>query len=164
MKKRTLYNIVLLFFILLIQSTRFDFWSIHGVKPDLILLFVFIIGIKEGSIPGTLFGFMGGLAQDILSNGVLGAGAFGKSLWGYLTGKSNQRLDTGSMAVQIGLIFFFSVCDGLLIHLLTCKFKHPVNLQSGFIFYILGQAGYNCIIWPFFAYLLDSLERHLVFK
>ncbi|MBN2373339.1 rod shape-determining protein MreD [bacterium] len=164
MKKKNLYHIVLLFLIILIQSTRFDFWAIRGIKPDLILLLIFAIAIKEGSISGTIFGFAGGIAQDIFSNGLLGAGAFAKSLWGYMMGKSNQRLDTGSMTVQILLILFFSICDGLLINLFMWGFRHPFKLQSRFIFFILGQAGYNCIIWPLFAYILDNMERRTVFK
>lgn len=154
-------DILLLLLILIIQSTRFTFFSIQGVKPDLVLLFVCIISLREGSIHGTVFGFIGGIAQDFLSNGLLGAGAFGKSLWGYLIGKSGQRLDTGSLPVQIGLIFFFSICDALLIHFLTWAFHHPSFLKGRLVFYIFGQAVYNCIIWPFFAYILASFERLL---
>ena len=85
MKNKTLfYYIGLLLIILIIQSTRFDFWTIYGIKPDLVLLLLFVISFREGSIIGTAFGFFGGLAQDFLSNGILGSGAFAKSLWGRL--------------------------------------------------------------------------------
>ncbi|MGA1839576.1 MAG: rod shape-determining protein MreD [bacterium] len=157
--KAIFYYICLLIIILIIQSTRFDFWSIYGVKPDLVLLLIFVISFREGSITGTVFGFIGGLAQDFFSNGLLGSGAFAKSLWGYLAGKSNQRLDTHSIVVQIGLLFCISVLDGLLIHCLIVILRHPVSFKGRIAYSIVFQAIYNCFIWPFFSYGLAFIEK-----
>jgi rod shape-determining protein MreD len=161
--KAIFYYIVLLIIILFIQSTRFDFWSVYGVKPDLVLLLIFIISFREGRITGTVFGFIGGLAQDFFSNGLLGSGAFAKSLWGYLAGKSNQRLDTQSIVVQIGLLFCISILDGLLIHSLIGILKHPVSFKGRIAYFIVFQAIYNCFIWPFFSYGLACIEKRLSF-
>jgi len=146
---------------LLIQSTRFDFWSIHGVKPDLILLLLFIISFRENSIIGTVFGFFGGLTQDLFSNSLLGSGAFAKSLWGYLIGKSDKRFDTNSLIVQIGLVFFISIGDGLLIHFLMELFHHPASFKGRVAFVVFGQALYNSLIWPLFYYGIARIEKRL---
>jgi rod shape-determining protein MreD len=157
--KAIFYYICLLIIILLIQSTRFDFWSIYGVKPDLVLLLLFVISFREGSVTGTIFGFIGGLAQDFFSNGLLGAGAFAKSLWGYLVGKSNQRLDTHSIVVQISLLFCVSILDGLLIHGLIGILRYPVSFKGRTAYFIVFQTIYNCFIWPFFSYGLAFIEK-----
>ncbi|MGA1864384.1 MAG: rod shape-determining protein MreD [bacterium] len=158
--KAIFYYTCLLIIILIIQSTRFDFWSIYGVKPDLVLLFLLLVSFREGSITGTVFGFIGGLAQDFFSNSLLGSGAFAKSLWGYLAGKSNQRLDTHSIVVQTGLLFCISILDGLLINGLTGILRHPVSFKGRIAYFIVFQAIYNCLIWPFFSYGLAFIEKH----
>ncbi len=160
MKNKTLfYYIGLLIIILIIQSTRFDFWSIYGVKPDLVLLLLFVISFREGSITGTVFGFIGGLAQDFFSNGLLGSGAFAKSLWGFLAGKSNQRLDTHSMVVQIGLLFCISIFDGLLIHAIIGILRNSISFKERNVYFIFFQAIYNCLVWPFFSYALSRIKK-----
>lgn len=164
MKNRYIYYTFLLFLLLFIQSTRFDFWRIYGIKPDLILLFVFMVGFQEESIKGTLFGFIAGLCQDMLSNGLLGSSAFCKSIWGYLAGKSNRRFDTGSITVQIGLICFFSLGDGLLMNMLAWTFHLSMPARPKIIYGILGQAGYNTICWPFYFLLIKGLEKRLKIK
>jgi rod shape-determining protein MreD len=157
--KAIFYYIGLLIVILIIQSTRFDFLSIKEVKPDLVLLLIFLISFREGSITGTVFGFIGGLAQDFFSNGLLGAGAFAKSLWGYLAGKSNQRLDTHSIVVQISLLFCISILDGLLINGMVGILRHSVSFKGRIAYFIVFQAIYNCFIWPFFSYGLACIEK-----
>lgn len=159
MKNKALFYIGLLIIILIIQSTRFDFWSIYGIKPDLVLLLLFVISFSEGSISGTVFGFIGGLAQDFFSNGLLGSGAFAKSLWGFLVGKSNQRLDTHSIVVQIALLFCISILDGLLIHALIGILRHPVSFKGRIAYFIVFQAIYNCLMWPFFYYGLARIKK-----
>ncbi|MGA1845418.1 MAG: rod shape-determining protein MreD [bacterium] len=162
MKNKTFfYYLGLLIIILLIQGTRFDFWSIYGVKPDLVLLFIFVISLREGSIPGTVFGFIGGLIQDLFSNGLLGSGAFSKSLWGYLVGKSNLRLDTNSPVVQFGLLFCISMGDGLLIHLLDWMLRHHGSFGGRVAYYVVWQAVYNCCVWPIFSYVLARIDKRL---
>lgn len=108
-----------------------------------------------------MFGFIGGIIQDLFSNGILGAGAFGKSLWGYLIGKSTKRLDTASLPVQIGLVFFFSVFDGLLINLLGFIFHYSAFLKGKFLLDIFAQAIYNCIVWPIFTYVFVRIKNLL---
>ena len=157
--KAVFYYIVLLIIILIIQSTRFDFWSIYGVKPDLVLLLLFVISFREGTITGTVFGFIGGLAQDFFSNGLLGSSAFTKSLWGFLVGKSNERFDTHSMVVQIGLLFCISIFDGLLINGIIGILRHSFYLKGRIVYFILLQAIYNCFVWPFFSYALYRIEK-----
>jgi rod shape-determining protein MreD len=159
--KALFYYIGLLLIILIIQSTRFDFWSIYGVKPDLVLLLLFVISFREGDITGTVFGFFGGLTQDFFSNGLLGSGAFAKSLWGFLAGKSNQRFDTHSLVVQIGLLFCISIFDGLLIHFLIGVLRHPASFKGRIAYCIVFQAIYNCLLWPFFSYGLACVEKRL---
>jgi len=159
--KTFFYYLGLLIIILLIQGTRFDFWSIYGVKPDLVLLFIFVISLREGSTQGTIFGFAGGLTQDLFSNALLGSGAFSKSLWGYLIGKSNLRLDTNSMVVQIGLLFCISVGDGLLVHLFAWMLRHHGSFGGRVVYYIVFQALYNCCIWPIFSYVLARIDKRL---
>jgi rod shape-determining protein MreD len=160
-KNKVFYYIGLLILILIIQSTRFDFWSIYGIKPDLILLLLFVISFRDGSVTGTVFGFIGGLTQDFFSNGLLGSGAFAKSLWGYLIGKSDKRFDTNSMVVQISLLFCISICDGLLVHFLMYLLRHPSPFRGRIVYDIFWQGVYNCAIWPFFIYGLVRIEKRL---
>jgi len=161
MKRNTIYYLLLLFFTLLVQSTKFDFMSIYGIKPDLVLIFVCFVSLREGGICGTIYGFVGGIIQDLFSNGLLGASAFAKSLWGYLIGKSIKRLDTTSVVAQLTLVFFFSIFDGSLICILNWAFLSFSFFKGSFVFYIFSQALYNCIVWPFFILISGKIEKAL---
>lgn len=106
-----LFDIVLTIAVLLAHTTIIPFVAIGDVVPDLPLLLVITIAILRGQIPGTIGGFLIGLALDLLSggDGVMGLSALTKTVAGFLAGffyNENKTFQTlgGSQFLVIVLL------------------------------------------------------------
>ncbi|KAA0247102.1 MAG: rod shape-determining protein MreD, partial [Chlorobiota bacterium] len=77
-----LYLIPLLF----IQVIFVPFIAIDTAVPDLILILVVYFSVREGQIPGMLFGFGAGLIFDMVTGNLLGSAALSKTLAGFMAG------------------------------------------------------------------------------
>ncbi len=57
--------------------------AFRGVKPDFILLLVFVFGFKFGETRGLIFGALSGLILDIYSGSIIGPHFLSKGVAGY---------------------------------------------------------------------------------
>lgn len=76
----------------LLQLSWAPRWAIFGVRPDLVTLVVVCLGFLGGPQTGAVAGFLGGLALDVLSLGVVGAGALSRAVAGFVAGLFEQNL------------------------------------------------------------------------
>ena len=101
---------VLFLIALSIESNLSWFFEIGTHTPDLILILLIYIAIRNGKIKGTSTGFTFGLIEDlIVSVGFLGLSALTKSvtgfIMGYFAGSRRSRLFPGIMLpMSIGII------------------------------------------------------------
>ena len=80
-----IYAIVLLL-LSVIHLTMMDFISVAGITPDLIIILIVWIALKEGHFPAIIAGFVCGLFLDIISLDVIGTNALSKLLVGFIAG------------------------------------------------------------------------------
>ena len=75
--------------------------SVGGITPDLLIILVVWIAIREGQFIGILAGFGCGLLFDIVSLDVLGTNALAKTFAGFAAGyffkEKNNELTLGSL-------------------------------------------------------------------
>lgn len=83
---RTLAIVVIVAAGLVLQTSLTRFTIGGGWALDLVLVAVCFCALSWGPAAGILAGTLGGLAQDALSDGVLGVGGFSKTLVGFLAG------------------------------------------------------------------------------
>ncbi len=84
-------KILLLGFIfILLQITALNLLTIHGIKPDFVVLFVIVQSLRDGPVAGVLWGFSLGLILDTITGGLTGLGALAYSLTGFICGKIGQ--------------------------------------------------------------------------
>ena len=76
----------LFFVVFVLQTTLAPAISIYSIKPDLLLIALFMLAIKTGALPALYIGFFLGLAQDIYSPVILGQNALAKTLAGFFAG------------------------------------------------------------------------------
>ena len=113
MKPRVYVAIFLL--MLPFQAALLGPLSISGIKPDLPLAILFVIGLLTSPIEATLAGIGIGLMQDIGSTSLIGFSGFTRGLTGLAAGILGMRvLDTGSPAIVVFLALF-SFVEGVLI-------------------------------------------------
>jgi rod shape-determining protein MreD len=73
----------------ILQTTLIPSLSIMGIKPDLLVLVLFMMAIKTGIMPAIYIGFFLGLAQDLYSPSILGQCALAKTCSGFFASLFN---------------------------------------------------------------------------
>lgn len=94
-----------------LQTTLIPSFSVMGVKPDLLVLVLFMLAIKTGIMPAIYIGFVLGLAQDLYSPSILGQSALAKTVAGFFASLFNDkimRLDPVFQVVILILTFFIN--------------------------------------------------------
>jgi rod shape-determining protein MreD len=122
---------IIIFTILLLQTTFIPFISLSGYLPDLFLIYIVYVALQRGQIEATIIGFIIGLLQDIISLKFFGLTALSKTVSGFLAGyfynenTSEQTLGSYRYVFIIGLCsiaqniiyftFFFQGSEGSLL-------------------------------------------------
>lgn len=87
--KKFIINLFIIFIVLIIQLIIPPLFS-AGIKPDLLLVFVIVVGLLDGTRVGGLYGFITGMLQDLILGGMFGlytiVKAFSGGIVGFLEG------------------------------------------------------------------------------
>jgi len=143
--------------LLVVQASIIPFISLGDVTPDLLLIYIVVISLREGKIPGTVSGFLIGLASDLVTGDFLGLGALTKTIAGFVAGffynevSPNQSLMTYTFLICVGVV---SVIHNF-IHFGFLLQGLPVSVSEIIITFILGTTLYT---------LLTSLVPYLYFS
>jgi rod shape-determining protein MreD len=81
-----LYYLFILTSAVVAQLVLGDLIAIMDVIPDLIIIALCYISMREGRRRGMVWGFAAGLAEDLLSHSLLGAGAMARSVSAFMAG------------------------------------------------------------------------------
>lgn len=152
--------IILVCFAILLQSTVFgcSWLQPWGRKPDLVLIIVLYASFWKGSTRGAAVGFVGGMIEDIMSGGLLGANALAKVVTGYLFGLSRKKIYTQSSRVQIVSVFMATLLSQLFFFFLTNLCGVGKELNS-LVSVLLPVAGYNALLAPFVFLTLRKIVK-----
>lgn len=94
---------------LVIQFSFMQFFSIYGLAPNFILIFLVFIGLMYGPMPGQVFGFAWGLAWDIFSVELFGSHAFLLTCIGFFSGLLSKKWNESKFSAQAVLVLFASL-------------------------------------------------------
>lgn len=86
MTKRIIVYIILGVISILLQKFLDNFASVGSVAPQLVILFVIYISLREGQLFGVTGGFIAGLANDMLVTHFIGFTSFVGVLAGFISG------------------------------------------------------------------------------
>ena len=92
--------------------------QVGGGAPDLLLLVVVCLGLLRGSVPGALFGFLGGLLVDVVTLGTLGITSLVLTLAGFWSGRYAETTGRGRLApvIAAGAITVLAGAFGFVLH------------------------------------------------
>lgn len=97
------------FLLIALQSTLVNYLALGGIAPDLLLIWVVIIALREGQLKGTIWGFAIGLVADLVSGGFLGLSALTKTIGGFIAGyfynENKTRQTLGSYRLLAIMLF-----------------------------------------------------------
>jgi rod shape-determining protein MreD len=123
MIKSLLVNLMIAGALVLLQSTVLHYAAVYSVIPDMVVIFLLFLSLKEGSRKGELIGFSSGILIDFLSLSPLGFHALIYTLIGFLSGLPNRNVSTDSLLTQILFVTLSMVIKYILSALLIVVFS-----------------------------------------
>ncbi len=119
--------------------------SIYGIKPDLALACLFIVGLLTGPAEGAFAGMGMGLIQDIGSASLLGLTGLSRGMVGLASGMLGRKvLDVGSPSIVLFLAAL-SLAESLFIALFLQTTYGAVPFVSLIFSRMLPQTLYTCL-------------------
>jgi len=168
MRPRVYLMVVLL--LIPLQASFLNPLSLGGVKPDIALALLYIIGLLTGPIEASLAGMGIGLLQDIGSAGLIGSTGITRGLIGLFAGLLGRgAIDINSPSNSIFLAAC-SLLEGICSALFMQVVYGSVPFGSLLIGRILPQAIYTGLLGAVLLHFLSNkdvisgLVRHAVQK
>jgi rod shape-determining protein MreD len=146
MRRLIPYTLLSLLF-LVVHTTVIPFIGIRTIVPDILVVWVVYLAIREGHVTGSTAGFLLGLAADILSgdDGMLGLSALAKCVAGFAGGyfhnanKTQQTLGGTMFLLAVGVaallhntIYFLIFLQGSSLDVWSMMFSYglPATLYT----------------------------------
>ena len=95
--------------VIVIQFSWAKYFAIQGLAPNIPLIALIYISLKQGSLRGQLFGFACGIAWDVLSGDLFGSHAFLFTCIGFLIGKLSHKMNESKVITQMTLAGISSI-------------------------------------------------------
>lgn len=114
---------------LLLRSTALTVLAARGIVLDVLVFVTVVWALRRGERPGTILGFVLGLAADLDAGHLLGRHAFALSLVGYATGRLGHTLVRDRTRTHLVLLFFATLAHQVWV----AAFEMPLNPSWRFL-------------------------------
>lgn len=132
--------------------------AIFGVKPDIGLVAVYLIGFLYGEIDGLIMGILIGFVMDSFAPNQLGINLLAKSLTGCLAGYLGRVIL--NPLFNPGIIMTLSLLSGILTLSILQITTGRINISGAITGIVLPQAVYDALIGFFISVIfLEKIER-----
>ena len=139
-------SLIILTLIVPVQAGLMHYFSIVGVKPDLGLIVVCLVGFKMGEREGLIMGVSIGMVLDLFSGGAIGSHLLTKPIMGFISGVIGRTMLDIRMVVFLGTLIGLSLFSGCLVYLFMQVSIGGMSFSQAFRFIILPQAVYDGIV------------------
>jgi rod shape-determining protein MreD len=152
------FYLIVLLLLIPFQASLLDPLSLGGIKPDLALALLYIVGLLTGPAEATIAGIGVGLLQDIGSASLIGLTGLTRGLVGLSAGLlGKQVLDIRSPTNSIFLALF-SLLEGICITLFMQVYYGSVPFFSILTGRLLPQAIYTGILGVVLLQLMNRKD------
>lgn len=152
-------TIVLLLLTLLQASPLYDgirTGTVFGVKPDMLLIIIVLLGFEFGSFEAIIYGFLAGFAQDIISSGALGMNALVYLNIGFAAGAIRARI-TKSLPTVLVFTFTATIVKSIL-YFVVNSFSFDTSITLDFFRkQLFFETVLNTILAPLFFLLFERI-------
>ncbi len=104
-----------------------------GCSPNIILVIAFVYGYRNGSIPGMLIGFLGGLITDVFFCDYIGYNALVLLIIGFISGIWNTYFYSDDLYIPLLLL----IGSDLLTCLINYVFWYVLRARFEFVYYLV---------------------------
>ncbi|MFN3134233.1 MAG: rod shape-determining protein MreD [Candidatus Kryptonium sp.] len=133
--------------ILFIQITIVPLISIEKIAPDLVVIFVVYMALRNGQIVGTISGFIFGLLMDLTIDFVPGLSALSKTVSGFIAGYfySEAKIEANIGTRRFfGIVILCSAVDNLVYFLFDILGRNFDSVEV--LRLIVGRSIYTAIL------------------
>ncbi|NLM22406.1 MAG: rod shape-determining protein MreD [Peptococcaceae bacterium] len=145
--KRNIVLFVLLCLCLVLQGTLFQYLSIGGIKPDLVMLLVIYIALHQKPLVGLFYGFGCGLIVDMYLGRYIGLYAFILAVVALLVSFIQRKWYRENVILTMVLVFLLTFLGQLLMVLVAVTSGLQWSARNPFDT-IMGISFYNCLLVP----------------
>lgn len=138
--------LMMLLLVIPVQASLFSPLSLAGIKPDLPLALIYIIGLLTGPTEASLAGMGIGLVQDIGSASLVGMNGFTRGLIGLGAGFLGRRVLDIASPSNVIFLAAFSLMEGIVISMFMQIFYGTVPFFSMFFSCMVPQALYTGLL------------------
>ncbi|MFP4369693.1 MAG: rod shape-determining protein MreD [Candidatus Kapaibacterium sp.] len=131
-----------------LQVALLDLIEIGGITPDLLVILVVWIAIREGQFNGLFFGFGIGLLLDIISFDLIGTNALSKTIAAFVSGffyKEGKSDFIISNFRLLGIVFLASAAHNLVYFFMYIKLS-DLDFWSFFLRYGIATSLYTTVV------------------
>ncbi len=98
--------VLAIIFSIVIESALFPFISIAGVVPNITMILVICLALRQNDEKAALIGLAAGLTKDIVVGRIIGISGITFMLIGYFIGKYNHKIFPDHLTTPIVLTIF----------------------------------------------------------
>ncbi|MDR1160298.1 MAG: rod shape-determining protein MreD [Syntrophomonadaceae bacterium] len=131
---------------LLLQSTLFGFYSIYGVIPDVVLIFVVVFALLHNYKQATIYGFFCGLLEDLYVGNMIGMNALAKGLTAYIISSLQVQVFKENIIVSVLGVLLGTIFNTALIIIIMLTVNKPLVFNVDFLWKSGFQIMYNMVL------------------
>lgn len=132
--------------IYLLQSNFFSWFTIAGIKPNLIIIFVLFIGLFTNRMYGLTFGVIFGLLLDIFISKKIGVSAIMLGAIGLLGGVLDKNFSKDSKITIIGMVMISTFLYEFATYIINSMIFSYIWEPKGFLVKVVVEIIYNGIL------------------
>ena len=143
------FVVILSFTGLILQSSYFDYFSLLGVKPDIVLVCVVCYAVFNGPVKGGIIGAVVGLIEDLFMGQYIGPMLILRLLTGGGVGFFSRNFYKESILIPMAVLFAVTFMSNTLLWIFNSLMKNYISWMY-LIKVSLLQGAYNMIFMPIF--------------
>jgi rod shape-determining protein MreD len=138
--------LLILLLIVPVQAALLNPLSLGGIKPDLSLVLIYIIGLLTGPLEASLAGITVGLVQDMGTASLIGMHGFTRGLIGLGAGFVGRGVLNIASGSNIFFVAGFSLVEGIVILIFIQFFYETVPFFNLLMRQLIPQAIYTGLL------------------
>lgn len=155
-------GIILTFFILyFLQANFFSWFTIAGIKPNLFIVFILMIGLFIGKKLGAVFGLLFGLYLDLLISKSIGISGIALAIIGFLGEYLSKNFSKDSRLTIMLMVIGSTIIYEFVVYLFYI-FQLSMEIELGsFLKILLVEVIYNGVLTIMLYPLLQKIGYYV---
>ena len=129
-----------------LQSSVFSYFSIYGVFPDILLIFVVFYALLYKISAATTYGFLCGLLEDLFVGSMIGANALAKGVAAYVISRLQVQVFKENLLVGVLGVFIATFINSLIIILISLAAGKNILFNNALLWGVSFQTLYNIVL------------------